>query len=189
MTELGGDRVQLRPFRASELDRMVEARERGDAGVPSRTPVERSRLRRRLDLSGTMTDHELLLAVETDGRLVGEIQARKPEEALPRGVFELGIEIYEPGDRGHGYGSEAASLLTSHLFEREDAHRVQASTDVDNVSMRRVLERLGFAFEGVLRGFMLGPDGPRDYAMYGVTAEDHRRSAARQRARTDGGAP
>jgi RimJ/RimL family protein N-acetyltransferase len=47
---------------------------------------------------------------------------------------------------------------------------VQATTDVDNVSMRRVLEALGFGFEGVLRGFMPDADGPpRDYAMYGVT--------------------
>jgi RimJ/RimL family protein N-acetyltransferase len=39
--------------------------------------------------------------------------------------------------------------------------------------MRRVLEALGFRFEGILRGFMPDPPGPpRDYAMYGVTRSD-----------------
>ena len=38
--------------------------------------------------------------------------------------------------------------------------------------MRRTLERLGFEFEGVLRGFMVSADGPRDYAMYGMTTDD-----------------
>ncbi len=43
---------------------------------------------------------------------------------------------------------------------------------VGNRAMRRVLERLGFPLEGVLRGFMPGTDGPRDYAMYGMTKRD-----------------
>jgi RimJ/RimL family protein N-acetyltransferase len=39
--------------------------------------------------------------------------------------------------------------------------------------MRRVLEHLGFAFEGVLRGFMPAGSGPpHDYAMYGLTKAD-----------------
>ena len=62
------------------------------------------------------------------------------------------------------------ALLSAYLFEHEDAVRVQATTDVDNAAMRGALERLGFGFEGVLRGFMPDPDGPpHDYAMYGLT--------------------
>jgi RimJ/RimL family protein N-acetyltransferase len=49
---------------------------------------------------------------------------------------------------------------------------VQLSTDVDNAAMRRVAELLGFGFEGVLRGFMPSAEGPRDYAMYGMTETD-----------------
>jgi RimJ/RimL family protein N-acetyltransferase len=46
---------------------------------------------------------------------------------------------------------------------------VQISTDVENAAMRAVAERLGFGLEGVLRGFMPDPRGPRDYAIYGMT--------------------
>jgi RimJ/RimL family protein N-acetyltransferase len=39
--------------------------------------------------------------------------------------------------------------------------------------MRRVLERLGYTYEGVLRDYAPGDDGRReDYAMYGITRGD-----------------
>jgi len=92
---------------------------------------------------------------------------------MPPGVWELGIELWDAADRGRGIGRQSIALLSSHLFEREDAIRVQATTDVDNAAMRRVLEHLGFAFEGILRGFMpTGSGPPHDYAMYGLTKAD-----------------
>jgi RimJ/RimL family protein N-acetyltransferase len=47
--------------------------------------------------------------------------------------------------------------------------RVQASTAVTNKAARRVLEKLGFKREGVLRSFMPGPRGREDYVMYAKT--------------------
>ena len=168
MIELPGDHVLLRGFRADEvaiaLERVqtLSATEMDEAAVAEH--------RERLERSGERNGWEIMLAVEADGRLVGDVQGRCPRFALPRGVWELGIELWDAADRGRGIGREAIALLSSHLFDSEDAIRVQATTDVDNVSMRRVLEALGFGFEGVLRGFMPEADGPpRDYAMYGVT--------------------
>lgn len=178
MTEIRGRRVLLRPFRAEEFDEVLSRRrEEGLSGAQVRHVahvVSEEALRRRLALSGTLTKTEILFALEAGGKLVGEIQARCSEEALPPGVFELGIEIYDPADRGKGHAIEGTALLTSYVFENEGAHRVQAATDVDNVAMRRVLERTGFTFEAVLRGFMPTADGPVDYAMYGLTVNDHR---------------
>ena len=165
MTTIRGDRVTLRPFRPDEYE-LVLARYASEG-------EERSEVRRRrLGLSGTRTSWELLFAIEVEGRLAGEVQARCPEDAAPPGVFELGIELYEENDRGRGLGSEVIRALSSHLFEHEGAIRVQATTDVGNAAMRRSLERCGFVHEGVLRGFMPSVDGPRDYAMYGMTIED-----------------
>jgi RimJ/RimL family protein N-acetyltransferase len=71
--------------------------------------------------------------------------------------------------RGKGYGLEAVRLFTEHLLAN-GWPRVQASTALDNHAMRRVLERAGYGFEGVLRGFAPGDDGAReDYAMYAAT--------------------
>ena len=118
-------------------------------------------------LSGELEDGRLDLAVEVDGRFVGSVQARRADGAFPPGVFEIGIDL-EVGDRGKGYGREAVRLLAERLFEREGAARVQASTDVRNAAMRRVLEYLGFEYEGVLRGYMPDGNGRADYALYAL---------------------
>jgi RimJ/RimL family protein N-acetyltransferase len=169
---LEGERVILRPLRQDELDAALEARDHLQIGTRTRGARARERLRRRLGRSGQLVRGHLDLAVEADGRLIGEIQARgHPAQTLPPGVYELGIVVYDETHRGQGYGAEAVALLTRWLFEHAGAARVQAGTAVGNTSMRRVLERLGFTCEGVLRAFM--PEGsgrPRtDYALYAIT--------------------
>jgi RimJ/RimL family protein N-acetyltransferase len=83
----------------------------------------------------------------------------------------IGIAL-APDYRGRGVGSEAMALLTSYLFEHENAERVEASTDVENVAMRTVNERLGFVMEGVLRSFIPMGGERRDYCMYAMTRDD-----------------
>lgn len=168
MIELRGDRVILRGFRPDEVDLALNRMQ----SIPASRldDDERRERRERIERSGETGGWEIMLAIEADGRLVGDVQGRCPRFALPRGVWELGIEMWEETDRGRGFGTQTVALLTAYLFEHEKAIRVQATTDVDNAPMRGVLERLGFGFEGVLRGFMPDPDGPpRDYAIYGLT--------------------
>ena len=73
------------------------------------------------------------------------------------------------------------ALLTRWLFEQAGAARVQAGTAVANAGMRRVLERLGFACEGVMRAFEpQGPGGARnDFALYAMTTDDWAGGTAR----------
>ena len=155
--------MTLRPFREDEFE-LALARE------PSEDAERREVRRRRLALSGTRTTWEILFAVEAEGRLLGDVQARCSDQAMPPGVWEIGVDLWDAADRGQGLGTEAVGLLTHHLFEHESAHRVQATTDVENAAMRRSLEKCGFSLEGVLRRFMPVADGPpRDYAMYATT--------------------
>jgi RimJ/RimL family protein N-acetyltransferase len=168
VTTLRGERVTLRPFREGEFALAL-------ARQPSEDAEGREVRRRRLALSGTRTAWEILFAIEAEDRLVGDVQARCSDQAMPPGVWEIGLDLWEPSDRGRGLGSETVRLITSHLFDAERAHRVQATTDVGNAAMRRSLEKCGFTFEGVLRGFMPVADGaPQDYAMYATTRDDRR---------------
>jgi RimJ/RimL family protein N-acetyltransferase len=169
-----GPRVVLRPYRADEADALLEhwlASPWRVGGNKDRATARRS-MRRRIARSGVFADGRLELAVDLDGKAVGDIEARHPPGSMPPGVYEIGIELYAPETRGRGVGSEAVELLTTHLFDDHAAGRVQATTAVTNGSMRRVLERLGFTEEGVLRAFMPSTDGTReDYVMYAVTAD------------------
>jgi RimJ/RimL family protein N-acetyltransferase len=161
--------VSLRPLLPGDLEALWGARMRSDEPWADPSEAARRKLRDRIANSGRVSHGELLLGIVADGRLAGEIQARQPEMGLPPGVFEIGIEIFDPEERGNGIGRRALGLFLAHLFDEEGAHRVQLTTDVDNAAMRRVAEHLGFECEGTLHGFMPTKNGPRDYVMYGIT--------------------
>jgi RimJ/RimL family protein N-acetyltransferase len=171
VTTIEGRGVHLRPFAPDEFDAVVRSVVGaeptvavGDANVDD--------LRARLENSGELTERELLMAIASDGRLLGSIQAYR--DGLPAGVFGLGIELFDEVDRGRGHGAEAVALLTAHLFDHEGARRVEAGTAEDNVAMRRVLSRLGFRQEGVLRRWYPADDGAGvDCVMYGMTNDDY----------------
>ena len=167
-----GVHVRLRPLRPDDVETLERGMARADEmSSPGGTP-ERGELVRRVEARGRLDERGSLdLGIEVDGRLVGDIQARQPRYGLPPGAFELGISIFDPEDRGRGYGPEAVGLMATFLFE-SGANRVQASTDVANGAMRAVLEGMGFVLEGVLRSFMPSSAGPRDYALYAITNDD-----------------
>jgi RimJ/RimL family protein N-acetyltransferase len=174
--DLPGTLIRLRPFWADEVDpAWLGLGQQDEAAHPRRRPEDRclqpsEQFRRRLHRSGRLWRGCLNLAIDRDGRLVGTIQARtSPAQTLPASVYEIGVILYQPRDRGQGYGAEAVELLTTWLFETGKAERVQAGTDVGNTAMRGVLERLGFQFEGVMRGYGAMSNGTRiDGAMYAV---------------------
>jgi RimJ/RimL family protein N-acetyltransferase len=176
LVDLRGPTIRLRPFRPDEAAAAWQGlAQQDEAAHPRRGREDRraeppDQFRRRLNRSGRLWRGCLDLGIDCDGRLVGTIQARtRPKQTLPAGVYEIGVILYQPRDRGHGYGAEAARLLTSWLFESGNAERVQASTDVNNSAMRTVLERLGFQLEGVMRGYGATSAGGRlDGALYAV---------------------
>jgi RimJ/RimL family protein N-acetyltransferase len=181
--DLRGERVRLRAFRPDEIDVAMTRMPQGSGMAPVGEAERTKRIRTRLERSGERTEWEVLFAIESEGRLVGDAQGRCSDLAMPPGVWEIGLELWDEAERGRGLGREAVFLLTSHLFAGQDAIRVQASTDVDNAAMRVVLDRLGFGFEGILRGFMPSAEGdPRDYAMYGLTRVDWLEGVGRGRA-------
>jgi RimJ/RimL family protein N-acetyltransferase len=167
--------VRLVRLHPKDLDAMARARTDDAAamGYPDAFgPAERVELGERIERSGEFDGTELLLGIQVDGRLAGEVQARQPRMGLPPGVFELGIDLFDEADRGHGLGRIALTHVLTRLFEHEGAHRVQITTDLENAAMRTVAERLGFRSEGVMRSFMPSVDGPRDYALYAITKDD-----------------
>lgn len=163
--------MRLRPVGLDDIESLVSGygAEPASFGDPA---AVRERLRRQIERNPTLADGGFVaLAVERDGVVVGDIQARCPKHGFPPGVCEIGITLFASA-RGKGVGKEAVALFTEHLLA-EGQERVQATTAVDNTAMRRVLEAVGYTFEGVLASYAPGDDGGRaDYAMYAVTSRD-----------------
>jgi RimJ/RimL family protein N-acetyltransferase len=157
--------VWLRPWTHDDIEALVAAREHDSTSFAPEGDELRARLRKQIERSPSLADGGFVsLAIENDGQLIGDIQARAPKNGFPRGVCEIGITLF-PDVRGNGFGRQAVTLFTEQLFE-DGMERVQASTAVDNLAMWRVLELVGYEFEGVLRAFGPTEDGREDYAMY-----------------------
>ena len=148
--KLEGRRVLLRPLRPDDLDMLIAGWVKLGREAAPGGPPDKEKLRARIERSGELHDGEIEFGIEVDGRLVGAIQTYRPRrEALPPGVFEFGLALYDAADRGRGIGTEAVSLFVDWLF-RQGAERIQAGTAVRNEAMKRVFEKLGFRMVGEL---------------------------------------
>ena len=80
--------------------------------------------------------------------------------------FEIGY-WRRKGLGGLGIVSEAVRGLARMAWDRLDARRLEIRMDDDNAPSRKVAERAGFTFEGLLRLNALAPDGsPRSTRVY-----------------------
>jgi RimJ/RimL family protein N-acetyltransferase len=77
-----------------------------------------------------------------------------------------------PGHRGRGLATRAVTLLARWAFEEAGLERVHAGAAVANTGSRRVLERAGFRYEGVLRSYLPHAAGRQDVALYSLLPTD-----------------
>jgi RimJ/RimL family protein N-acetyltransferase len=116
---------------------------------------------------------QLLVERIADGQPIGTVSWHLvrygPNEAS--GAWNIGISLI-PEARGHGHGTEAQRLVADYLFGSTTANRVEASTDVENVSEQRSLEKAGFVREGVARGSQYRAGAYRDLVTYARLRDD-----------------
>jgi ribosomal-protein-alanine N-acetyltransferase len=110
------------------------------------------------------------LAVRVDGRLAGQVTV----DNIVRGALRSGWLGYwiDREAAGRGMASLAVALVCDHAFGAMGLHRLQADIRPENAPSRRLVERLGFTQEGVLRRY-LDIDGEwRDHLAYALLADD-----------------
>jgi len=105
------------------------------------------------------------------GRLVGSIGIHGVQRQPLRGSIGYWLAA---DAQGRGVVTRAVRALLAKAFEDLGFERVDVRADVANARSRAVPERLGFAFEGVLR--RAACDGRRyvDHAVYGLLREEWR---------------
>ena len=75
---------------------------------------------------------------------------------------------------GKGYMSEAARAVVDCGFDVLRLHRIEADIDPRNRASARVLEKLGFVREGLLRERWIVDGEISDSAIYGLLRTDRR---------------
>lgn len=100
------------------------------------------------------------------GRLLGSIGAHWEDAG---DVAEIGYWLRADA-RGGGVTTRALLLVSAWALARTGVARLQLRADTENGSSRRVAEKAGFTFEGVLRSAYWNPRLERrvDWAMYSL---------------------
>ena len=86
------------------------------------------------------------VGIEHQGEVVGDVAVGM----VAPGVAQLGYTL-APQHHGRGYVSEAAEAVVDALFANTDVVRIVATLDPQNVASMRILEQLGFTYEGLAR--------------------------------------
>lgn len=150
---LVGDERVVRYLYEEVMDREA-AREHLARRMPARLPEE---------------DAWLNLAVEFEGRYVGEagvcLRSRQHRQA------EIGYG-FVPEATGQGLATEAARAMVDFAFARLDAHRVIGRLDARNERSARLLERLGMRLEGRIRENEYVKGEWTDELLYAITAPE-----------------
>lgn len=122
---------------------------------------------KRIEDSGTGT--QLVVLEKASGRVIGTCLLFRHDEASARA--ELG---YVLGRKhwGQGYMFEALSALIPHVFNVHALRRLEAEVNPLNVPSCRLLERLGFTNEGLLRKRWLAKGAAYDTKFYGLLREE-----------------
>lgn len=172
----GGDRVRLREITLHDVELIdawqadpVATGEFNHFGGESRTirpGVEEGRM---IHENGGMLIVERL----EDGEPIGTVGWHRvhygPTDRSR--AWNIGISLV-PESRGYGYGVEAQRQVADYLFATTDAHRVEASTDVENLPEQRALDKAGFMREGINRGAQWRAGAHHDLVVYARLRED-----------------
>ncbi len=150
---LRSDVIELRLVRESDLstlyDLLADLETRGSyfpLGVASEPT-----LRAEFHKKGFWDEDEgMLLMVTDDGEIVGEIEYFPIIHYLQG--YEISYRLFGSQHSGKGYTTEAVNLLVGYLFGRKRVNRMQLNIHPDNTASKRVAEKCGFSFEGIMRG-------------------------------------
>ncbi|MGH2379800.1 MAG: GNAT family N-acetyltransferase [Candidatus Limnocylindria bacterium] len=176
---LATERLLLRPYTPDDLDAFHAIVERADVNrYLYSEPRDRGQAREvlaRLSLKTGIDDEhdDLLLAViaEASGRVIGHVTLELASREHRQG--EIGYVIH-PDHHGHGYATEAATLMLHLGFDELKLHRIVGRLDARNVASAHVLERLGMRREAHLRENELIKGEWCDELVYAMLASEWR---------------
>ncbi len=172
---LDGRRVRLEPISEAHIPELV--RLGADKEIWQHLPTdgsEEGRLSRELRTAilnraqGTQYAFTVF-AKKADGREAIIGSTRLFDLFPDHKKLEIGWTWYGREAWGGGYNTECKLLLLTFCFETLRCNRVQLKTRTTNLRSRAAIEKIGAAFEGILRADRVMPDGTvRDTVVYSI---------------------
>ena len=112
----------------------------------------------------------LALAVLVDGEFAGQVTLG----GIAWGSLRSGYIGYwiDQARAGHGYIPRAVALVTDYAFSRLGLHRVEINIRPENAASIRVVEKLGFRYEGLRERYLHINGDWRDHYSYALCVDD-----------------
>jgi RimJ/RimL family protein N-acetyltransferase len=168
--ELRGEKTRLREFRASDGgaafklvgdDRVTrflsfDSRSREAAQAMIDGAVQRATLQPRIE-------YYLAITTISDDSLIGSCRLALSGVQAAKLGYSVAADHW-----GNGYATDAATAMISFAFDSLGLHRVTAAIGPENKASQAVVERLGFAREGLLRDHVFTNNAWRDSVLYSV---------------------
>jgi [ribosomal protein S5]-alanine N-acetyltransferase len=153
--ELLSNRAWLSPWEATSPD--------GPVSFDMRTGVRRL-LQQYRDGTGVP------LVMEDDGELAGQLNVW----GIARGSLASATIGYWVSERfaGRGITTTSVALATDVCFDEMRLHRMEICIRPENAASLRVVEKLGFRYEGLRRRFIHINGDWRDHYAFALTRED-----------------
>lgn len=174
---LRGERVQLRLWRPDDVDALfamhsdaVFMRYWGSAPYTQRAQAE-AFLGRNLHNAESGEFFPWALTLDDDVP-VGNCSLFQIDRGHRRCEMGYGLA---PSLQGRGLASEAVRLMINYAFNELGMRRIEVDIDARNVDSCRLVERVGFQCEGLLRQRWYVNGEITDSAMYGLLSSDPRR--------------
>jgi RimJ/RimL family protein N-acetyltransferase len=171
--DLKTERLLLRSFRDDDIDALLPLI--GDRDIAATTlriphPYARKDAEQFFEFARTkVAEGHAVFAIEFEGKLSGTLGLHA---TLEHRKAELGYWVGKPF-WGQGIVTEAAAEAIRWGFEEHGLNRIYAGCFSENPASIRVLEKLGFKFEGVSRQHLLKWGQFKDVHQYAMLARDY----------------
>lgn len=178
------ERLELRPVRDADIDRILEYRNRPEVTRwLLRTQVDPASFRAAWQRAAENPDDHSV-AVTLDGVVIGTVLLEVADGLgqpgmPPRTEAEIGY-IFDPAYGGRGYATEAVTAMVAYAFDRLGLRRLTAGCFAGNLASVRILEKAGLLREQHGVGDSWHAElGWVDGYTYGVLADTWRRETVR----------
>lgn len=169
------ERLVLRRFRASDAETLAAYRSSPQVARYQSWDAPVSMAAAREFVAAMAAGHpdepgwfQYALERAEDKAHIGDVAVHLQENRMQA---EIGYTL-APAYQGQGFAGEAVRALLDHLFKVRGLHKVSAECDARNVASARLLERIGFTREGLLRAHTWIKGEWTDDAHYGLLAEE-----------------
>ena len=150
-SSLRTERLELRPVRDEDIDRILEYRNQPEVTWwLLRTEVDPASVRAAWRRAAeNPNDHSVAVVLRgvVNGTVSLEVVSGMGQPGMPELTeAELGY-IFDPAHGGHGYATEAVTALVAYAFDQLGVRRITAGCFAGNVASVRILEKIGMRRE------------------------------------------